>query len=117
MQHNRILNREREHGSYHANSRDRQRDLDKSKILTNKVKDLESKCDRMAREMVHRMPSKRSVMDELFQNTILPITEHITNFPLPKKFKVPHMLLFDGNNGLIEHLETYRAHFESSWDP
>lgn len=56
------------------------------------------------------MPGKRLVVEDLFRNTVFPFTVHITNFPLPEKFKVPHMLLFDGNSDPIEHLETYQAH-------
>jgi hypothetical protein len=63
------------------------------------------------------MLGKRSIVEDLFRNTILPFIERITNFPLPEKFKVPHMLLFDGNSDPIEHLETYQAHLSLHGTP
>jgi hypothetical protein len=74
------------------------------------MKDLEAKYDQKDWDMVQKMPGKQSVGDDVFRETSLPFMGRVMNFPLPYKFKVPYMTLFDGNRDPKQNLETYRAH-------
>ncbi|XP_059451047.1 uncharacterized protein LOC132181835 [Corylus avellana] len=49
--------------------------------------------------------------EELMKNTNLPFTDRVINFPLPHKFKMPHIDKYDGNGDPTEHMESLRAHF------
>ncbi|XP_059441976.1 uncharacterized protein LOC132174319 [Corylus avellana] len=48
---------------------------------------------------------------ELMENTSLPFTPRVMNFPLPDKFKMPRVNLYDGTGDPTEHMEGLRAHF------
>jgi hypothetical protein len=56
------------------------------------------------------MTGKQSVVDNLLQNTNLPFTDRVTKFPLPDKFKVPQVELYDGLKVATKHFKTYRSH-------
>ena len=54
----------------------------------------------MARQMAQGRGEDRSIMDDLMQNTNLPFTNRVMRFPLPEKFKVTHIDIYDGNGDL-----------------
>ena len=47
-------------------------------------------------------------MDALVQQTESPFTAGVLHFPLPAKFKMPHIETFDGTKDLVDHLNTYK---------
>ena len=51
-------------------------------------------------------------MDTLVQQTESPFTAEVLHFPLPAKFKMPQVELFDGVRDPIDHLNTYKNQME-----
>ena len=47
-------------------------------------------------------------MDALVQQTESPFTVGVLHFPLPAKFRMPHIETFDGTKDPIDHLNTYK---------
>ena len=51
-------------------------------------------------------------MDALVQQTESPFTARVLHFPLPAKFKMPHIETFDGTKDPVDHLNTYKNQIE-----
>ena len=51
-------------------------------------------------------------MDALVQQTESPFTARVLHFPLPAKFKMPHIETFDGTKDHVDHLNTYKNQIE-----
>ena len=51
-------------------------------------------------------------MDTLVQQTESPFTAEVFHFPLPAKFRMPHIEAFDGAKDLVDHLNTYKNQME-----
>ena len=51
-------------------------------------------------------------MDAMVQQTKSPFTAGVLHFPLPAKFKMPHIETFDGTKDPIDHLNTYKNQME-----
>ena len=51
-------------------------------------------------------------MDALVQQTESPFTAGVLHFPLPAKFRMPHIKTFDGTKDTIDHLNTYKNQME-----
>ena len=51
-------------------------------------------------------------MDVLVQHTESPFTAEVLHFPIPTKFRMPHIEAFDGLKDPIDHLNTYKNQME-----
>ena len=51
-------------------------------------------------------------MDTLVQQTESPFTDGVLHFPLPVKFRIPHIEAFDGTKDPVDHLNTYKNKME-----
>ena len=51
-------------------------------------------------------------MDALVQQTEFPFTAGVLPFPLPAKFKMPQIEMFDGTKDPVDHLNTYKNQME-----
>ena len=51
-------------------------------------------------------------MDTLVQQTESPFTVEVLHFPLPTKFRMPHIEAFDGMKDPVDHLNTYKNQME-----
>ena len=51
-------------------------------------------------------------MDALVQQTKSPFTAGVLHFPLPAKFRMPHIKMFDGKKDPVDHLNTYKNQME-----
>ena len=51
-------------------------------------------------------------MDTLVQQTESPFTAEVLQFPLPPKFRMPHIETFDGVKDPVDHLNTYKNQME-----
>ena len=51
-------------------------------------------------------------MDALVQQTKSPFTAGVLHFPLPVKFRMPSIEMFDGMKDPIDHLNTYKNQME-----
>ena len=47
-------------------------------------------------------------MEALVQQTESPFTTGVLHFPLPVKFRMPHIEVFDGTKDHVDHLNTYK---------
>jgi hypothetical protein len=56
------------------------------------------------------MKGKSTAIEDALKSTNLPFTLRVLNFPLPPKFKVPPVSLYDGTTDHMAHLEQFRAH-------
>jgi hypothetical protein len=56
------------------------------------------------------MKGKTTTIESEVQSTNLPFTQRVLSYPLPSKFKVPSIPLYDGTTDHMEHLEMFRAH-------
>ncbi|XP_059429078.1 uncharacterized protein LOC132162876 [Corylus avellana] len=63
----------------------------------------------MARQMANG--KEKSIGGELMENTNLPLTTRVMNFPLPDKFKMPRVSNYDGIGDPTEHMESLRVQF------
>lgn len=55
---------------------------------------------------------KSSSIDNLLNNTHLPYRVEIIVVPLPTKFKLPQIDLYNEFKDLVEHLETFKVHMK-----
>ena len=51
-------------------------------------------------------------MDTLVQQTESPFTAEVLHFPLPAKFRMPQIEVFDGARDPVDHLNTYKNQME-----
>ena len=51
-------------------------------------------------------------MDALVQQTESPFTAEVLHFPLPAKFRMPQVEIFDGGKDPVDHLNTYKNQME-----
>ena len=51
-------------------------------------------------------------MDALVQQTKSQFTAEVLHFPLPTKFRMPHIEAFDRTKDPVDHLNTYKNHME-----
>ena len=51
-------------------------------------------------------------MDTLVQQTESPFTPEVLNYPLPAKFRMPQVEVFDGVKDPVDHLNTYKNQME-----
>ena len=51
-------------------------------------------------------------MDALVQQTESPFTTGVLHFPLPAKFRIPHIEAFEGTKDPVDHLNTYKTQME-----
>lgn len=51
-----------------------------------------------------------TTIDELIQRTDHPFTPKVMDQPLPEKFKLPQMEMFNDSKDLLDHLEAYKTH-------
>ena len=51
-------------------------------------------------------------MDALVQQTESPFTIGVLHFPLPAKFRMPQIEMFDGTKDPVDHLNTYKNQME-----
>ncbi|XP_058220272.1 uncharacterized protein LOC131330637 [Rhododendron vialii] len=49
------------------------------------------------------------MVEELVQNTDSPFTPKVMGLPLPMKFKMPQLEMFNGSMDPLDHLETYKS--------
>ena len=70
-----------------------------------KVEDLKRKYDDIMRQ-VNGEDTKLKARD-LLEDSNLPFTDRVKNFPMPNKFKMPHMDKYDGNGDPIEHIKNF----------
>ena len=50
-----------------------------------------------------------SDLDNLVNRTDSPFTATVNSFPLPHKFRMPHIDSYDGVNDPLDHLETFKT--------
>ena len=50
-----------------------------------------------------------SVLDDLVNRTDSPFTTAVNSFPLPHKFRIPHIDSYDGVKDPLDHLETFKT--------
>ena len=50
-----------------------------------------------------------SDFDDLINRTDSPFTTTVNFFPLPYKFRMPHIDSYDGVKDLLDHLETFKT--------
>uniref|UniRef100_A0A2N9J520 Uncharacterized protein n=1 Tax=Fagus sylvatica TaxID=28930 RepID=A0A2N9J520_FAGSY len=48
-------------------------------------------------------------IDDLVQGTDSPFTEKVISFPLPSKFRMPSLEIFDGSKDPLDHLESFKT--------
>ena len=63
----------------------------------------------MKEEVKSRAPVS---MDALVQQTESPFTVGVLQFPLPAKFRMPHIETFEETKDPIDHLNTYKNQME-----
>ena len=52
------------------------------------------------------------IMDTLVQQIESPFTVEVLRYPLPAKFRMPQVEIFDGVKDPVDHLNTYKNHME-----
>ncbi|KAH7845961.1 hypothetical protein Vadar_008004 [Vaccinium darrowii] len=50
-----------------------------------------------------------TTVEELVQNTDSPLTVDVMRVPLPRKFKMPQIDIFNGSTDPLDHLKTYKS--------
>ena len=50
-----------------------------------------------------------SHLDDLINRTDSPFTTAVNSFPLPHKFRMPHINSYDRVKGPLDHLETFKT--------
>ena len=53
-----------------------------------------------------------SDLDDLVNQTNSPFTASVNSFPLPHKFRMPQIESYDGVKDLLDHLKTFKMHFQ-----
>ncbi|XP_058183967.1 uncharacterized protein LOC131301614 [Rhododendron vialii] len=59
--------------------------------------------------MKHVKAQTPATVEELVQNTDSPFTPEVMRRPLPRKFKMPQLEIFNGSTDPLDHLETYKS--------
>lgn len=72
-----------------------------------RINDLRAKFNEMVKTM---NDNRSSPIDGLIQGTKLPFSAQIMELPLPPKFKMPQIDMYEGFKDPVDHLETYKAH-------
>lgn len=60
------------------------------------------------KEMVKKVGTSSSV-DQMLTGTNLPYSMEVMAMPLPPKFRVPHIDLYNGSKDPLEHLDTFKT--------
>ena len=74
-----------------------------------RFKNLQQELSRVKEGLRGRAPD---TMDTLVQQTESPFTVEVLHFPLPAKFRMPHVEAFDGVKDPVDHLNTYKNQME-----
>ena len=74
-----------------------------------RFKSLQKKLSRVKEVVRGRAPD---TMDTLVRQTESPFTTEVLHFPLPAKFRMPQVEVFDGARDPVDHLNTYKNHME-----
>ncbi|XP_059436452.1 uncharacterized protein LOC132169435 [Corylus avellana] len=103
--------RERCHGRSHRDRshRERSHTIHNETDVSAKLGDLKRKYAEMADKIANG--ENGLTAEELMENTNLTFTDRVMNFPLPDKFKMPHIDKYHSNGDPTEHMESLRAHF------
>jgi len=73
------------------------------KRLQQMVLDLGAKYDALSRTMDQKRDGKESLVENLFQSKDSIFTDEVSNFDLPRRFKVPDISVFSGSEDPVEH--------------
>ena len=74
-----------------------------------RFRDLQQELSHMKEVVKGRTPD---TMDTLVQQTESPFTPEVLNYPLPAKFRMPQVEVFDGVKDPVDHLNTYKNQME-----
>ena len=74
-----------------------------------RFKSLQKELNRIKKVVKGRTPDS---MDTLVQRTESPFTTKVLHFPLPAKFRMPHIEAFDGTKDPVDQLNTYKNQME-----
>ena len=67
---------------------------------------MKEKMDMMMNAMRGQVPTN---LDELVQWTDLPFTVQVTSFPLPAKFQMSQVKVYDRSKDPLDHLEAFKT--------
>ena len=74
-----------------------------------RFRSLQQELNRMKEVVKGRAPD---TMDTLVQQTESPFTTEVLRYPLPTKFRMPQVEIFDGVKDPVDHLNTYKNQME-----
>ena len=74
-----------------------------------RFRSLQQELSRVKEVVKGRAPD---TMDTLVRQTESPFTTEVLRYPLPAKFKMPQIEIFDGVKDLVDHLNTYKNQME-----
>ena len=74
-----------------------------------RFRDLQQELSHVKEVIRGRTPD---TMDTLVQQTESPFTPEVLNYPLPAKFRMPQVEMFDGVKDPVDHLNTYKNQME-----
>ena len=74
-----------------------------------RFRDLQQELSHVKEVIRGRTPD---TMDTLVQQTESPFTPEVLNYPLPAKFRMPQVEVFDGVKDPLDHLNTYKNQME-----
>ena len=74
-----------------------------------RFRNLQQELSRVKEVVKGRAPD---TMDTLVQQTESPFTAEVLHFPLPAKFRMPQVEIFDGVKDPVDHLNTYKNQME-----
>ena len=74
-----------------------------------RFRSLQQELSRVKEVVKGRAPD---TMDTLVQQTESPFTAEVLRYPLPAKFRMPQVEVFDGVKDLVDHLNTYKNQME-----
>ena len=74
-----------------------------------RFKSLQQELGRVKEVVKGRAPY---TMDTLVQQTESPFTAEVLRYPLPAKFRMPQVEVFDGVKDPVDHLNTYKNQIE-----
>ena len=74
-----------------------------------RFRNLQQEISRMKEVVRGRAPD---TMDTLVQQTESPFTVEVLRYPLPAKFRMPQVEIFDGVKDPVDHLNTYKNQME-----
>ena len=95
----------REHDPYQPPEEDR----NEERLWEQRFMDIQQEISHMKVAVKGRAPVS---MDALVQQTESPFTVMVLHFPLPTKFRMLHIEMFDGTKDPIDHLNTYKNQME-----